>query len=126
LTRPFITPATEHQGVANDVRWIMEMTRREWMLGAGATLMSTGCSGGPPGCSVLAGEVGTVTLFPGKAAMRLVNDRPPCLETPWRYFQNDLTPNEAFYVRWHLQALSPARRTRPGTRSMNRPGAATE
>ena len=29
----------------------------------------------------------------------MVNDRPPCLETPWRYFRDDLTPNEAFYVR---------------------------
>jgi DMSO/TMAO reductase YedYZ molybdopterin-dependent catalytic subunit len=37
--------------------------------------------------------------------MRLVNDRPPCLETPWRYFRHDLTPNDAFYVRWHLQAI---------------------
>ena len=37
--------------------------------------------------------------------MRLINDRPTCLETPWRYFQHDLTPNEAFYVRWHLQTL---------------------
>jgi len=35
----------------------------------------------------------------------VVNDRPPCLETPWRYFRQDLTPNEAFYVRWHLQAI---------------------
>ena len=37
--------------------------------------------------------------------MRVINDRPPCLETPWPYFQHDLTPNEAFYVRWHLQAF---------------------
>jgi DMSO/TMAO reductase YedYZ molybdopterin-dependent catalytic subunit len=27
------------------------------------------------------------------------------LETPWQYFRHDLTPNEAFYVRWHLQAI---------------------
>ena len=46
--------------------------------------------------------------FPGKVAMRVVNDRPPCLETPWRYFRHDLTPNEAFYVRWHLQAIPTA------------------
>jgi DMSO/TMAO reductase YedYZ molybdopterin-dependent catalytic subunit len=40
--------------------------------------------------------------------MRVVNDRPPCLETPWRHFREDITPNEAFYVRWHLQAIPTA------------------
>ena len=29
----------------------------------------------------------------------------PTLETPWHYFRHDLTPNEAFYVRWHLEAI---------------------
>jgi DMSO/TMAO reductase YedYZ molybdopterin-dependent catalytic subunit len=43
--------------------------------------------------------------FPGKVAMRVINDRPPCLETPWDYFRHDLTPNDAFYVRWHLQMI---------------------
>ena len=37
--------------------------------------------------------------------MQVVNDRPPCLETPWRFFRQDFTPNDAFYVRWHLQAI---------------------
>jgi len=37
--------------------------------------------------------------------MRVVNARPPCLETPWDYYRQDLTPNEAFYVRWHLQFI---------------------
>jgi DMSO/TMAO reductase YedYZ molybdopterin-dependent catalytic subunit len=43
--------------------------------------------------------------FPGKVAMRVLNDRPPCLETPWEYYRHDFTPNEAFYVRWHLQFI---------------------
>ena len=43
--------------------------------------------------------------YPGKVPMRAINDRPPCLETPWDYFRHDLTPNDAFYVRWHLQTL---------------------
>ncbi len=37
--------------------------------------------------------------------MRVINDRPPCLETPWEYYRFDLTPNDAFYVRWHLQFI---------------------
>jgi DMSO/TMAO reductase YedYZ molybdopterin-dependent catalytic subunit len=40
--------------------------------------------------------------------MRVISDRAPCLETPWRYFRQDLTPNDAFYVRWHLQAIPSA------------------
>jgi DMSO/TMAO reductase YedYZ molybdopterin-dependent catalytic subunit len=43
--------------------------------------------------------------FPGKVQMRVLNDRPPCLETPWHFFRHNLTPNEAFYVRWHLQFI---------------------
>jgi DMSO/TMAO reductase YedYZ molybdopterin-dependent catalytic subunit len=27
------------------------------------------------------------------------------LETPWQYYRHDLTPNEAFYVRWHLEGI---------------------
>jgi sulfite dehydrogenase (cytochrome) subunit A len=50
--------------------------------------------------------------FPGKVAMRVINDRPPCLETPWEYFRHELTPVEAFYVRWHLQVIPTAIDTR--------------
>ena len=79
------------------------------MLGtaAGASLLPVGCTGKPqPEVPTVGGD--TFARFPGKAAMRVINDRPPCLETPWRYFQHDLTPNEAFYVRWHLQAIPKA------------------
>jgi DMSO/TMAO reductase YedYZ molybdopterin-dependent catalytic subunit len=37
--------------------------------------------------------------------MRLVSDRPPNLETPLKYFRYDLTPNEVFFVRWHLAGM---------------------
>jgi DMSO/TMAO reductase YedYZ molybdopterin-dependent catalytic subunit len=43
--------------------------------------------------------------FPGKTDLILRTDRPPQLETPLRYFMTDLTPNEAFYVRWHLEGI---------------------
>src|SRR5260370_31644766 len=35
--------------------------------------------------------------------MILLTDRPHQLETPIDYFRQDLTPNEAFFVRWHLE-----------------------
>jgi len=37
--------------------------------------------------------------------MILLTDRPPQLETPIHYFRQDLTPNEAFFVRWHLEGI---------------------
>ena len=43
--------------------------------------------------------------FPEKTDLILRTDRPPQLETPLRYFRQDLTPNEAFYVRWHLEGI---------------------
>jgi sulfite dehydrogenase (cytochrome) subunit A len=43
--------------------------------------------------------------FPEKAELLLLTDRPPQLETPLHYFRQDLTPNEAFFVRWHLEAI---------------------
>ena len=44
-----------------------------------------------------------VTNFPQKAAMLLQRTRPPLLETPFEVFdQGVYTPNDRFYVRWHL------------------------
>jgi DMSO/TMAO reductase YedYZ molybdopterin-dependent catalytic subunit len=43
--------------------------------------------------------------YPQKADLILLTDRPPQLETPLRCFTTDLTPNDAFYVRWHLSGI---------------------
>ena len=43
-----------------------------------------------------------MATFPEKTELILLTDRPPQLETPLKYFQTDITPNEAFFVRWHL------------------------
>src|SRR3989442_2181405 len=43
--------------------------------------------------------------FPEKTDLILKTDRPPQLETPLHYFREDVTPNEAFYVRWHLEGI---------------------
>jgi DMSO/TMAO reductase YedYZ molybdopterin-dependent catalytic subunit len=62
--------------------------------------------------SPVIGESGIATApqrpmarFPEKTDMILLTDRAPQLETPLRYFRQDFTPNEAFYVRWHLSAI---------------------
>src|SRR5271157_2726117 len=43
--------------------------------------------------------------YPQKTELILLTDRPPQLETPLRYFRTDLTPNDAFFVRWHLSGI---------------------
>jgi DMSO/TMAO reductase YedYZ molybdopterin-dependent catalytic subunit len=44
-----------------------------------------------------------VTNFPQKGELLLQRTRPPLLETPWEVFdQGVFTPNDRFYVRWHL------------------------
>ncbi len=88
----------------------MNLTRRQWLLSAasaGASFLPAGCTGRPRS-QVPADGGDTLARFPVKTAMRIINDRPPCLETPWRYFRHDVTPNEAFYVRWHLQSIPAA------------------
>jgi sulfite dehydrogenase len=40
--------------------------------------------------------------YPGKTDLILLTSRPPQLETPIKYFENAITPNEAFYVRYHI------------------------
>jgi sulfite dehydrogenase (cytochrome) subunit A len=43
--------------------------------------------------------------YPEKGEMILLTDRPPQLETPLKIFRQDITPNEYFFVRWHLSQL---------------------
>src|ERR1035437_4891043 len=51
------------------------------------------------------------TAIPGKRPMILHNDRPEDLETPVKYFDNWVTPVDAFFVRQHIPrpaAIGPA------------------
>lgn len=43
--------------------------------------------------------------YPEKADLLMLADRPPLLETPLHYFLSDLTPNDAYFVRWHYAGL---------------------
>ncbi|MBV8314769.1 MAG: molybdopterin-dependent oxidoreductase, partial [Planctomycetaceae bacterium] len=82
------------------------LDRRAWLRRVGAAglagLLPAGCARRPQGAPP---DAATLIRFPQKIALRGINDRAPCLETPWQYFRQDLTPNEAFYVRWHLEAI---------------------
>src|SRR3954468_3199161 len=85
----------------------MSMNRRHWLRCAATAgfglVLGPGCSRQPPPQG--RGEADAPPRFPGKVPLRVLGDRPPNLETPWRYFRDDLTPNEAFFVRWHLQFI---------------------
>ena len=46
-----------------------------------------------------------MATYPQKAPLVLLTDRPVQLETPRNYFLNAITPNDAFFVRWHLESI---------------------
>jgi DMSO/TMAO reductase YedYZ molybdopterin-dependent catalytic subunit len=50
-------------------------------------------------------SVGPYVTEPQKVPLILLTDRPVQLETPRHYFRTVFTPNEAFYVRWHLEGI---------------------
>jgi DMSO/TMAO reductase YedYZ molybdopterin-dependent catalytic subunit len=87
------------------------MSRRSFLLRAGAA-GATGLMGiqgrKAPAATLVElpfanGQREIVTSFPQKGAMLLLRTRPPLLETPFEVFdQGVFTPNDRFYVRWHL------------------------
>ena len=50
-------------------------------------------------------SVGPYVTESQKVPLILLTDRPVQLETPRHYFHTAFTPNEAFYVRWHLDGI---------------------
>lgn len=75
-------------------------------LGLGGLLGATAARAQSPGGIVLPfgnGERPITEDFPQKGAMILQRTRPPQLETPFEVFdQGVFTPNDRFFVRWHL------------------------
>lgn len=58
-----------------------------------------------PGANPYWNSVGEYASFPQKVPLILLTDRPVQLETPRPYFLNAITPNDAFFVRWHLETI---------------------
>ncbi|MBZ5528455.1 MAG: molybdopterin-dependent oxidoreductase [Acidobacteriia bacterium] len=58
-----------------------------------------------PGANPYWNSVGPYVNEAQKAPLILLTDRPVQLETPRHYFRTAFTPNEAFYVRWHLDGI---------------------
>ena len=88
------------------------LDRRRLLAGAGAGML--GLMGGGRTLAALAGSVTLpfangerpLVTYPGKRAMIGLTSRPPQLETPFRVFDEGvLTPNDAFFVRYHLAGI---------------------
>ena len=88
----------------------MNPNRREMIAGV-AGLLAAGVAGrvGAAEKSFLspglpAGTVAEAELdsLPGKKPLIKLTYRPPNYETPLSYFQDVITPNDSFFVRWHL------------------------
>jgi len=58
-----------------------------------------------PGPNPYWNSVGPMATYPQKAPLVLLTDRPVQLETPRHYFLEPITPNDAFFVRWHLESI---------------------
>lgn len=88
------------------------VTRRRFLAAAGAVAgsgsalraaaqMRIGPEGLPEG-AIASAEFDTL---PGKLPLIKRSFRPPNFETPTRYFQEAFTPNDAFFVRYHLSNI---------------------
>ena len=86
----------------------LTVNRRHFLQGA-----SFACAGGAllPTRTAMAldaelpaGATGSavVDALPGKRPLIKRTFRPPNYETPIEFFRHALTPNDAFYVRWHM------------------------
>jgi sulfite dehydrogenase (cytochrome) subunit A len=87
-------------------RKVAFMNRRSFfqLVGASGAAWMVACNRAASVDGILS-STPELVRFPEKAEMILLTDRPPQLETPLHYFRQDLTPNEAFFVRWHLEAI---------------------
>lgn len=93
-----------------------ELTRRGFLIAVGGFglggLSAPSMGGEEPASIELPFENGRrplVSFFPQKGTMILQRTRPPLLETPFEVFdQGVFTPNDRFFVRWHLSNVPPA------------------
>jgi sulfite dehydrogenase (cytochrome) subunit A len=81
--------------------------RRLFVAGAGAALIGAAAKAGSASITLpFANGERPLIKLPGKREMILLTRRPPQLETPFTVFNDGLlTPNDAFFVRYHLSGL---------------------
>jgi sulfite dehydrogenase (cytochrome) subunit A len=83
------------------------------MLGLGAfvaackngSIARTVIDAGVPEDKGMGSNLRTWARYPEKTDLMMLADRPPLLETPLHFFLQDLTPNDAYFVRWHYAGV---------------------
>ncbi len=58
-----------------------------------------------PGVPEGVGSYATMAKLPGKKPLIQLSDRPPNYEAPLEYLRTPITPNDQFYVRYHLSDI---------------------
>ena len=104
---------------------VQPQSRRQFLAGVGGLgitgLMGASAWSGSDESVVFPfvnGNRNLVENFPQKGAMVLQRSRPPLLETPFEVFdQGIFTPNDRFYVRWHVANIPTV--VDPGTFRLN-------
>jgi hypothetical protein len=91
---PFIvTPATRRR----------EFIRQAGALALAATPLGSALAGDTDEGIMFAARPRPLVRYPGKRPLILVHSRPPHFETPFTVFNDSvITPNDAFFVRYHL------------------------
>ncbi len=96
------------------------ITRRELLrtAGVGAALAVSGLpqfseaeaaeTGLSPGVPEGLKSVAAMVSLPGKKPLIQLTDRPPNYETPLEYLRTPITPNDAFFIRYHLADIPAA------------------
>lgn len=88
-----------------------QISRGRLIVGGAATLAGTSLAASLAGAApivrgVFANGDRDLIAFPQKRPLMVLSERPPLLETPFFVFdQGVFTPNDAFFVRWHLAGI---------------------
>ena len=92
------------------------MTRRRLLEGAGIAFAGSALGQSPvathaasvalsPGVPAGLGGAAAMETLPGKKPLIKLSYRPPNYESPLDYFDTPITPNDRFYVRYHLSDI---------------------
>jgi len=88
---------------------LLHSSRRDFLAAAAATAAALAPLGADA-AKIVKGVFGNgdrpLVAFPQKRPLMVLTPRPPQLETPFEVFDDGvLTPNDAFFVRWHLAGI---------------------
>lgn len=83
----------------------MSSFNRRNFLGAGLILGASSLFGKESAPKIITDAkeyIPPVIAFPQKKPLKTISDRPPLLESPRDIFTQAITPNDQFFVRWHM------------------------